>query len=79
MAKLVDPTLRYKLRRWPNLESLPHTTDQRRAITMLANAQLTVTELGAIAELDETSVQTLIGTFALMALLDSVKDPATSR
>jgi hypothetical protein len=79
LAKLVDPTLRYKLRRWPHLETLPHSTDQLRAINMLANAQLTVAELSAIADVDELSVQTLIGTFALMALLDSVKDPATSR
>ena len=79
MAKLVDPTLRYKLRRWPDLAALPHTADQLRAIRMLANAQLTIAELGAIADLDETEVQTLIGTFALMSLLDSVKDPATSR
>jgi hypothetical protein len=79
LATLVDPSLRYKLRRWPDLATMPHTADQLRAIEMLANAQLTATELGAIADVGETAARGLIGTFALMALLDSVKDPAATR
>jgi Protein of unknown function (DUF2510) len=79
MSTRVDPTLRYKLRRWPDLASMPHTAEQLRVIKVLANAQLTITELGAIADTSEQTVRGLIGTFALMSLLDSVKDPATSR
>jgi hypothetical protein len=79
MAKRIDPTLRYKLRRWPDLATMPHTADQLRAIKVLATAQLTTTELGAIADITEPVVRSLIGTFALMSLLDSVKDPAATR
>ena len=79
LAKRVDPSLRYKLRRWPDLSSLPHTADQLRAITVLANAQLTITELGAVAEVTENESRRLIAAFALMSLLDSVKDPAAAR
>jgi hypothetical protein len=74
----VDPALRYKLRRWPDLGAMPHTADQLRAIKMLASAQLTTTELAAIAEITETDVRTLIGTFALMSILDAAKDPAAA-
>jgi hypothetical protein len=79
ISKRVDPALRYKLRRWPDLTSMPHTADQLRAITMLAAAQLTTTELAAIADITEQDACGLIGTFALMSLLDSVRDPAASR
>jgi hypothetical protein len=75
----VDATLRYKLRRWPDLAAMPHSADQLRAITLLANAQLTTTEISTIAGLSETDVRTLIGTFTLMELLDAVKDPAATR
>ena len=56
----VDPALRYKLRRWPDLASMPHTADQLRAITMLASAQLTAAELGAVADITEREVRVLI-------------------
>ncbi|MDQ1552332.1 MAG: hypothetical protein QOD50_1754 [Actinomycetota bacterium] len=79
LATRVDPSLRYKLRRWLDLASMPHTADQLHAIKVLANAQLTPTELGAIADIGETAARGLIGTFTLMALLDSVKDPAATR
>jgi Protein of unknown function (DUF2510) len=75
----VDPALRYKLRRWPDLTAMPHTVDQLRAIKLLATAQLTTTELAAIADITEKDVRTLIGTFGLMSLLDAVRDSAASR
>jgi hypothetical protein len=75
----VDPALRYKLRRWPDLQAMPHTADQLRAVKLLATAQLTTTELAAIADITEKDVRTLIGTFGLMSLLDTVKDPAATR
>ena len=75
----VDAALRYKLRRWPDLAAMPHSADQLRAITLLANAQLTTTEISTIAGLTEADVRTLIGTFTLMELLDAVKDPAATR
>jgi len=75
----VDPALRYKLRRWPDLAAMPHTAQQLRAITLLANAQLTTTEIATIADITEKDVRTLIGTFVLMSLIDAVKDPAAAR
>jgi hypothetical protein len=79
LSALVDPALRYKLRRWPDLAAMPHAAEQLRAIKILANAQVTPTELAAIAEISEKDARSLIGTFALMSLLDSVKDPAAAR
>jgi hypothetical protein len=79
VSKLVDPTLRYKLRRWPDLASLPHTADQLRAMTILTSARLTPAELAAIADVTERCARILIGTFSLMSLLESVKDPAPGR
>jgi hypothetical protein len=79
LSERIDLSLRYKLRRWPDLASMPHTADQLRAIKMLATAQLTPVELAAIADIAEQDARTLIGTFTLMSLLDSVKDPATAR
>jgi hypothetical protein len=75
----VDPALRYKLRRWPDLTAMPHTVEQLRAIKLMATAQLTTTELSAIADISEKDVRTLIGTFGIMSLLDAVKDPAAAR
>lgn len=75
----VDPALRYKLRRWPDLDAMPHTAEQFRAIKVLSAAQLTVTELAAIGDIPAKDVRTLIGTFALMSILDAVKDPVLSR
>jgi Protein of unknown function (DUF2510) len=69
MFKRVDPTLRYKLRRWPDLSSMPHTANQLRMMTMLANAQLTPAELSAVTEIPAREV---------MSLLDVVKDPAAA-
>jgi hypothetical protein len=79
LSERIDATLRYKLRRWPDLGTMPHTADQLRAIKVLASAQLTPAELSAIAEIADQDARTLIGTFTLMSLLDSVKDPATAR
>jgi len=79
LATRVDPGLRYKLRRWPDLATMPHTVDQLRAIKILASAQVTPTELAAIAEISEKDARSLIGTFSLMSLLDSVQDPAAAR
>ena len=78
MFKRVDPTLRYKLRRWPDLSSMPHTTNQLRMMKMLANAQLTPAELVAVADVPERDAVVLLSTFALMSLLDVVKDPAAA-
>lgn len=77
LFKRVDPTLRYKLRRWPDLGGMPHTAEQLRAVKLLATAQLTPAELAAIADIPEADVRTLVGTFGLMSLLDTVKDPAS--
>lgn len=77
LFKRVDPTLRYKLRRWPDLGGMPHSADQLRAVKLLATAQLTPAELAAIADIPEADVRTLVGTFGLMSLLDTVKDPAS--
>lgn len=79
MSSRVDPALRYKLRRWPDLATLPHSADQLRAIKVLASAQLTIPELGAIADIPADEARALIGTFELMSLLDSVRDPAASK
>jgi hypothetical protein len=79
LATRVDTGLRYKLRRWPDLATMPHTADQLRAIRILASAQVTPIELSAIAEISEKDARGLIGTFSLMSLLDSVKDPAATR
>jgi hypothetical protein len=79
LATRVDTGLRYKLRRWPDLATMPHTPSQLRAIKILASAQVTPTELAAIAEISEKDARSLIGTFSLMSLLDSVRDPAAAR
>jgi len=71
-----DPTSRYKLRRWPNLTAMPHTPEQERMTTMLANAALTPVELAAVAQASERDVKILIGTYALMSLLEVTEDPA---
>jgi hypothetical protein len=79
MSTRVDPALRYKLRRWPDLGVLPHSAHQLRAMKVLANAQLTIPELAAIADIPADEARALIGTFELMSLLDSVRDPAASK
>jgi hypothetical protein len=78
LLRRVDASLRYKLRRWPNLAAMPHSADQSRLTTMLANAQLTSTELSAVTDVPQREVDVLISTFALMSLLDIVPDPAVA-
>ncbi|QAV70721.1 DUF2510 domain-containing protein [Salinibacterium sp. UTAS2018] len=71
---------RFKLRRWPNLTTLSHTTEQMGMTAMLGAAFLTVTELASLAKVDVDDARRLISTFELMGLLthtiDTISDHA---
>ncbi|MEV8252540.1 DUF2510 domain-containing protein [Rhodoglobus sp. NPDC076762] len=71
---------RFKLRRWPNLTTLSHTTEQMGMTAMLGAAYLTVTELASLAKVDVDDARRLISTFELMGLLthtvDTISDEA---
>ena len=71
---------RFKLRRWPNLTTLSHTTEQMGMTAMLGAAYLTVTELASLAKVDIDEARRLISTFELMGLLthtvDTIADEA---
>lgn len=77
-APWLEPAGRYKLRRWPNLTSMTHTSDQLRLTSMLSHAHLTAVELSAVAESTLEESQTLINTYSLMGLLRFVHDSAAS-
>ncbi|QYH34811.1 DUF2510 domain-containing protein [Salinibacterium sp. M195] len=74
---------RFKLRRWPNLTTLKHTTDQMTMTAMLGAAYLTVTELASLAKVETDDARRLVSTFELMGLLthtvdttaDAARDP----
>ncbi|WP_010204641.1 DUF2510 domain-containing protein [Salinibacterium sp. PAMC 21357] len=65
---------RFKLRRWPNLTTLKHTTDQMSMTAMLGAAYLTVTELATLAQVDPDDARRLVSTFELMGLLTHTVD-----
>ncbi|MEL0625473.1 DUF2510 domain-containing protein [Salinibacterium amurskyense] len=65
---------RFKLRRWPNLTTLSHTTEQMGMTAMLGAAYLTVTELASLAKVDVDEARRLISTFELMGLLTHTVD-----
>lgn len=62
---------RYRLVRWPNLTTLPHTPDQMRMTAMLGYAFLPVDELANAAETDPAEARRLVNAFSLMRLLRS--------
>lgn len=62
---------RYRLVRWPNLTTLPHTPDQMRMTAMLGYAFLPVDELANAAETDPSEARRLVNAFSLMRLLRS--------
>ncbi|MBH0097692.1 DUF2510 domain-containing protein [Salinibacterium sp. NSLL150] len=65
---------RFKLRRWPNLTTLTHTTDQMSMTAMLGAAYLTITELASLAHVPEDEARRLVSTFELMGLLTHTVD-----
>ena len=62
---------RYRLVRWPNLTTLPHTPDQMRMTAMLGYTFLPVEELANASETDPAEARRLVNAFSLMRLLRS--------
>lgn len=60
---------RYRLRRWPNITSLPHDDAQLRMTSILSHAPLSAKELSAIAETELRSAHALIAALSLMNIL----------
>lgn len=60
---------RYRLRRWPNITSLPHDEDQLRMTSILSHAPLSAKELSAIAQTEPQSAHALIAALSLMNIL----------
>ncbi|GAB2979938.1 hypothetical protein [Frigoribacterium salinisoli] len=74
---------RYRLVRWPNLTTLPHTPDQMRMTAMLGYTFLPVEELANASDTDPAEARRLVNAFSLMRLLRSetpdVADTATAQ
>ena len=60
---------RYRLRRWPNMTSLPHDADQLRMTSILSHAPLSAKELSAIAETELSAAKSLLAALSLMNIL----------
>ncbi|GAA1206497.1 DUF2510 domain-containing protein [Rhodoglobus aureus] len=60
---------RYRLRRWPNITSLPHDADQLRMTSILSHAPLSAKELSAIAGTEPSSAHALVAALSLMNIL----------
>ena len=60
---------RYRLRRWPNITSLPHDADQLRMTSILSHAPLSAKELAAIAETPPRAAHALVAALSLMNIL----------
>ncbi|MGJ8722601.1 MAG: DUF2510 domain-containing protein, partial [Salinibacterium amurskyense] len=60
---------RYRLRRWPNMTSLPHDADQLRMTSILSHAPLSAKELSAIAETEQVAANSLLAALSLMNIL----------
>lgn len=60
---------RYRLRRWPNITSLPHDADQLRMTSILSHAPLSAKELSAIAETPAAAAHSLLAALSLMNIL----------
>lgn len=65
---------RFKLRRWPNLTTLNHTTEQMSMTAMLGAAHLTIIELATLAKVDADDARRLVSTFEIMGLLTHTMD-----
>ena len=78
IADGLDMRLRYKLRRWPNLASLPHTTQDLRMTSILAYASLTPAKLSVVAGAPLPEVRVLLGTYVLMGLVVASADSGDS-
>ncbi|EAR24256.1 hypothetical protein A20C1_00175 [marine actinobacterium PHSC20C1] len=60
---------RYRLRRWPNITSLPHDADQLRMTSILSHAPLSAKELAAIAGTETRCAHALVAALSLMNIL----------
>jgi hypothetical protein len=60
---------RFRLRRWPNLTSLEHDSDELQMTSVLGHAALTAKELAGIAEVTLAKAQDFINALSLMDLL----------
>ncbi len=60
---------RYRLRRWPNITSLPHDADQMRMTSILSHAPLSAKELAAIAGTETRCAHSLVAALSLMNIL----------
>lgn len=60
---------RYRLRRWPNITSLPHDADQLRMTSILSHAPLSAKELAAIADTEPAEAHALLAALSLMNIL----------
>jgi len=68
-APWLADSARYRLRRWPNMTSLPHDDDQLRMTSILSHAPLSAKELAAIAETRPAAAHSLLAALSLMNIL----------
>lgn len=72
-ASWLRPGDRYRLKRWPDLDVLPHTADQGRAITTIAQGLMTVEKLAAKAGLAVDQAQDVVNALSLMGALHRIE------
>jgi hypothetical protein len=64
---------RYRLKRWPDYEALPHSDDELRVIKAAAQGLMTVEKLAARAKVDAPVAQRVVNALSLMGALRRVE------
>ena len=77
-ASWLRPGDRFKLRWWPDLDVMPHTSEHARVVKTLAGGLMTVEKLAQKAKVDEPLAQAVVNALSLMAALRRVEGPGAA-
>jgi hypothetical protein len=66
---------KYRLKRWPDFETLPHTPEQVVLVKTLAKGLMTVEKLARLAGADLLAAQHVVNALSLMAVLRRIEAP----
>lgn len=69
---------KYRLKRWPDFDVLPHTPEQARAIKTLAGGLMTVDKLGARSRLTVSECQRVVNALSLMDALRRIESSSAA-
>lgn len=66
---------KYRLKRWPDFDGLPHTPEHARLVKTLAKGLMTVEKLAKLAAAEVAAAQRVVNALSLMSALRRIESP----